>query len=126
MAYATVADLEARWRPLTPPEKNRADVLLDDAAIRIDAAKPPANPPTAADAGIRKIISCDMVKRAMQTDPNLPAATQTQQSAGPFQQGITYANPTGALYLTKAENVLLGARRQTASTVWMGQTQGDA
>ena len=119
MAYATVEDLAARWRPLSGAEATRAAVLLDDAAVRIDAAKKPSTPP--ADLEIRKIISCEMVKRAMFANPNQPPATQTQQTAGPFQQGITYANPTGDLYLTKAEKSLLGASRQTASTVSMLQ-----
>lgn len=119
MAYASIEDLAARWRPLSGAEATRATVLLDDAAVRIDAAKKPSTPP--ADLEVRKIISCDMVKRAMMTDPNLPPASQTQQTAGPFQQGITYANPAGDMYLTKAEQTMLGARRQTASSVWMGQ-----
>lgn len=32
MAYATVNDLESRWRDLTPSESERAETLLDDAA----------------------------------------------------------------------------------------------
>jgi len=120
MAYATVEDLAARWRPLSAAEATRATVLLDDAAVRIDAAKKPADPIT--DAEVRKIVSCEMVKRAMLTPVNQPAATQTQQTAGIFQQGITYANPGGELYMTKEDRRLLGLRRQAAGSVWMGQT----
>ena len=31
-AYATVADVEARWRPLSADEAVRADALLEDAS----------------------------------------------------------------------------------------------
>lgn len=115
MAYATVDDLVVRWRPLTIPERARAATLLEDAAVRIDAVKPLPDPPS--DIEARKIVSCEMVKRAMLTPVDLPAATQTQQTAGIFQQGITYANPAGDLYLTKADRSLLGISRMRASTV---------
>lgn len=116
MAYATVDDLAARWRPLTADEEVRATELLEDAAVRVDAAKAPANPIT--DSGVRKIISCDMVKRAMISGVGI---TQQSQNSNGFSQAVTYANPTGDMYLTKEDKRLLGLRRQTASTVWMGQ-----
>ncbi len=124
MAYATVPDLADRWRPLSADEAARATTLLADAAARIDAAKPPADPAT--DLQVRKIISCDMVKRAMLAPVDQPAATQAQQSAGIFSAGITYANPTGDLYLTKGDRALLGLTRQRAGSVWMGQGEDGA
>ncbi len=121
MAYASIQDLAARWRLLSAAETTRATVLLDDAAVRIDAAKPPADPPT--DAEVRKIVSCEMVKRAMLSNASAGITQQSQNSGGLFSQQVTYANPTGDMYLTREDKKLLGVRRQTASSVWMGQVE---
>lgn len=63
MAYATVSELEARWRTLSPLERQRAQVMLDDAAALID------DEPRATDnEAILRMVSCDMVRRAMADD----------------------------------------------------------
>lgn len=36
MAYATINDIETRYRPLTESETTIAEALLDDAAVMID------------------------------------------------------------------------------------------
>src|SRR5690606_13507201 len=99
-AYATAADLEARWRTLTSDEKTRAGVLLVDAAIIIDRECPPADPLT--DEGARKMVSCSMVKRAMASGEGASVDSQTAQ-AGPFSNTFKFSNPSGDLYLTKSE-----------------------
>ena len=116
MAYATVDDLEARWRTLTSPEERaRAGILLDDAAVRLDVACPPSDLPTEAELAARKIVSCEMVKRAMAAaDTGGIGVTSIQQGAGPFQATTQFANPTGDLYLTKADKSLLGCGGQRA------------
>lgn len=118
--YAIVADLEARWRTLSSAEKTRAEVLLDDAAVRLDALCPPSNPPTEAELSARLIVSCEMVKRAMAAgDTGGVGVTSVQQGAGPYQQTTQFANPSGDLYLTKADKALLGFGKQGAFTVPM-------
>ena len=62
MAFATVEDLEARWRTLTPEEQAMAAVLLDDAAVKLSEWEIDGDEKQAAKL---KIVSCDMVKRAM-------------------------------------------------------------
>lgn len=118
--FATPDDLEARWRPLSPAEKERATVLLGDASALIrDLAKgidqriadeqiDPATP---------KSIACAVVKRAMHSPAGYDGVTQAQSTAGPFQQGVTFANPSGDLYLTKLEKRRLGAGGQRAFMV---------
>lgn len=123
MAYATHEDLEARWRPLTQDEKNRADILLEDAAVRLDIECAPSDPITAQEAHARLIVSCEMVKRAM-ASPAGVGVTSTQQGAGPYQETNQYANPTGDLYLTKADRKMLGCGRQQAFTVDMAPDAG--
>lgn len=62
MAYATVADLENRWRELSPEESEKASVLLDDAAVLLEQYA------AGADSAALRIVSCNMVKRAMTTN----------------------------------------------------------
>lgn len=108
-AFADVSDLEARWRALTGDERARAEVLLDDAAAVIEADGVDVSRPGAARARLLAMVSCDMVRRAMLASPERPAATQGSVTVGPFSESFTYANPTGDLYLTRAERRRLGA-----------------
>ena len=119
--YATVEDLEARWRTLTADERDRAGVLLEYAAVRLDAACPPSDPPTAQELAARKIVSCEMVKRAMATSGGIGGVgvTSVQQGAGPYQETVQFSNPTGDLYLSKSDRKLLGCGAQEAFTVSM-------
>lgn len=121
MAYAEVADLEDRWRTLTPDEKSRAGVLLGDAAVRLDALCPPSVPPTSQELEARRIVSCEMVKRAMSTPGGVAGigVTSHQAGAGPFQETQQFANPTGDLYVTKSDRALLGCGNQLAFTQLM-------
>jgi len=64
-AYATASDLAARWRPLSDSEQLIAGTLLDDAASIIDAALLDAPDASSAPA-VFKIVSCNMVRRAME------------------------------------------------------------
>lgn len=103
MAYATIEELEARWRPLDDSEKAVAATLLDDAAVYLDKLAPGA----AADA--LKIVSCNMIKRAMATTGNdLFGVSQGTISADIYSQTFTYSNPAGDMYLTKQDKALLG------------------
>jgi len=117
--YATIYDLEARWRTLTDQEIPLAATLLGDAAVRLDAACPPSVPATMQELDARLIVSCEMVKRAMAL-PGGIGVTSVQSGAGPYQETTQYANPTGDLYLTKADKALLGCDVQLAFTVPLG------
>lgn len=114
MAYATVIQLEARWRTLTDAEKTRAGKLLEDAAVIIDGECPPADPLT--DAAAREMVSCSMVKRAMASGEGASVDSQTAQ-AGPFSNTFKFANPSGDLYLTKQERRTLGCRKGKPFTI---------
>jgi hypothetical protein len=114
-AYATVDDLVARWRPLSTEEQARAGVLLDDAAVRIDATVATSDPATEQELAARLIVSCDMVKRAMSAGGI--GVTSQQETMGPFSTSQQFANPTGDLYLSKSDRKLLGRGRQRAGIV---------
>lgn len=116
-AYATVSELEARWRTLSAAEKVRAGTLLDDASLRVDVECPPDDPVT--DAAAREIVVCEMVKRAMSVGADAVGVTSTQVGAGPYQETRNFANPTGDLYLTKTDKRLLKCGGAVAFTVPM-------
>ena len=108
MGYAEVSDLEARWRPLTDEEAARASALLDDASALIDAygQVDPSDPDTGR---ALTAVVCAMVQRAMSSAAtDAYGVTQQSMTAGPYTQSWSYSNPTGDLYMTKAEKKMLG------------------
>ena len=107
MAYATVSDIEARWRTLTSDEEAKAAVLLDDAAAILDtlAVFDSSDPNVAANL---RTVSCNMVIRSMSSSGDSFGMSQGSMTAGPYTQSWTYANPSGDMYLTKMEKRLLG------------------
>jgi len=112
-AFATAADLEVRWRPLVSDEQAVADARLGDASAIVRSEVPGIDDKIAAgevDAEVARFVVCEMVKRTMLSGPDVAGVSQTSQTAGPYSQQQTYANPTGNLYLTKQEKRLLGAR----------------
>ena len=104
MAYATVEDLASRWRALDASEESRADVLLEDAAVVIDSY---LRGKVASEDALR-VVSCNMVKRAM--DADMSGVSQQTETAGPYSQTFTWANPNGDMYLTKRERDMLGPK----------------
>lgn len=116
--FATTADLALRWRALTADETPRADALLEDASATIRAACPDIDARIADGFGtaVPRAVACAMVKRAMQ-GAGFDGVTQQSQTAGPFAQATTFANPLGDLYLTKDERRRLRGRTQRAGSV---------
>lgn len=113
--FADSEDLAKRWRTLSSVERGRADVLLEDASQLILDLDPHIQD-RVSDVTLRSVV-CSMVKRAMQGPAALDGVVQSQQTAGPFQQGVTFANPSGDLYLTKLEKRRLGIGVQRAFSV---------
>lgn len=123
--FATVSDLEARWRTLSDPEKATAETLLDDASNLILSECAVANvvddeaEKTVREGTLKRIV-CAMVKRAMLAPTDQAPMSQVSVTAGPFGQSGTFANPTGDLYLAKADRRSLPCGQQVAFTVPMG------
>lgn len=115
--WATPADLAARWRPLAPGEAERARVLIGDAQSLIQDECPRW---AAASAATRRRVVCAVVKRAMAgplADEGLTGVTATTETTGPFSQQVTFSNPSGDMYLTRAEKRALGTGRPRAHEV---------
>lgn len=108
MAYATVADVQARMtRDLTADEETVCSTLLDDAAVMIDAVAL-----NASDAA-KKVVSCRMVLRAVSdggTGGVPVGAQQGSMSALGYSQSWTIGSTgaAGELYLNKSDRRILG------------------
>jgi hypothetical protein len=107
MAYATVADVQARMtRTMSADEQTMCATLLDDAAIIIDSFN------VSATEDAKKIVSCRMVIRQMGDgeDAGVPiGATQGSMSGLGYSQSWTLSSgSTGEMYLSKMDKQLLG------------------
>jgi hypothetical protein len=105
MAYATVTDVQARMtRTLSEKEMTVCETLLDDAGIRIDTTG------TLASDAVKKVVSCNMVIRALGNgDIDVPTgATQGSMSGLGYSQSWTISNGSvGELYFSKDDRRLL-------------------
>ena len=122
LAYATVNDLEARWRVLSDKERARAVVLLDDASVMLASTLEHAGveiydiSDKRADAQRANMcaVVCSMVRRVMSVSEDLAGVTQASQTAGSYSLSTTYQNPAANLYITSAEKKALGIGRMRA------------
>ncbi len=110
LPFAVAADLAERWRPLSPAETSRADVLLADASHVVRRRVPEVDARIIAgtlDPDTVEIVVTSMVKRVMMVDGR-DGVVQTSDTTGPFATSATYTNPQGNLYLSTDELLLLG------------------
>ncbi len=125
--YATLDDLTALWRAMTPEESKRAAHLLDivSASLRVEAGKVgkdlDAMVAKSADlAAVAKSVTVDVVARTLMTSTNQEPMTQTTESArgqsSPRPPRVsasgTFLIPGGGLFIKKSELARLGLRRQ--------------
>jgi len=127
-AYAKLADLRKHWPGLPEDREDEAEQKLDEASIEVRALYPDVDARLAAgtlDPDVPRLVVCRMVKRAMDTSRGeLAGVGNIQESAGPFARTMTFTNPDGNLYLSKADKRLLAAGRpaRKAWTIHPGGT----
>lgn len=102
-AYATASDLALRWRPLSSSEQSIASTLLEDACAIIEAAIIGAPDPSSAPA-IFKVVSCNMVRRAMEQHGDALGFTPEEMQEPAAWTEIT---PAGTLRLYNNELAML-------------------
>lgn len=108
MAYATIDDLEARYGEVPSELSDRVDALLEDAATILDAQVVVDISDQQQLARLR-LVSCSMVNRALQAaESDAYGISQASMTAGSYTQSMSYANPSGDLYLTGTEKRMLG------------------
>lgn len=122
MSYASVDDLEARFRPLTDDEKNKAEVLLGDASELINNAFEMQGREIRCSAEILKIVTCAMVKRAL-ASKNDADFSNVSTTVGVFSESYTYANPDGSLYLKRSELKQLGLASGRIKSISVGEQE---
>lgn len=114
-AFATIEDLQARFRVLDPQEAARAEALLMDASVMIATAMADSGVDMYADelseANMRRVC-CAMVSRALCTE----AAPDPTYAFG----GNLVATASGELYMKRAEKTLLGIGRGRIAFVEAG------
>ena len=116
MAYANVTDVQDRlaWT-MSEDQEDTCTVLLDDAAVLIDAAALNASNEA------KKVVSCRMVIRALGDGGDAGGvpmgATQGSLSALGYSQSWTIGSggATGELYLGKTDRQILGLGNQIGS-----------
>lgn len=115
-AFATTEQLESRWKSLDDIEKPRAETLLMDASVIIATMCAQSgieiNEEDELQALTIEAITCEMVKRAMLAPVDEAPMSQFSQTAGPYTESGTYANPNGDLYLTSGEKKRIGLGKQ--------------
>ena len=115
MAYATVADVQARMlRTMSPAEQSVCGNLLDDAAVIIDAYAPDADPNAA------ELVSIRMVMRALGdgAQSGIPmGATQGSMSGLGYSQSWTIGagGASGEIYMSRVERRMLGLGNRIGS-----------
>ena len=113
--YATIADLEAYWKPLEESEEARAEQMMSIASSRLRLY--------AANAGFNldekiaestdyaeavKWVVMEATKRALSTPIDTPPVDSYSQAAGPYSENYKFTNPSGDLWFKKAELKTLG------------------
>lgn len=116
--FAQWQDVQARVRYVfTVADQAYVSTLLDDASVMIRGQYPGIDADIAAgtvDLLAARAVAARMVKRIM----DIGTEGVKSETAGPF--GVTYDNPSGNLYLTSAERLLLvPTSTQTAISAYM-------
>lgn len=123
MAYATLDDLQKRWRALNPSEIDQASTLLDDAAVYLQSEfarnGKEINEKDELLMSALRIVSCSLVRRIMKSDAP-EGVSQMGITAGPFNQQRTYVNPSGDMYLTAREYGILGISQKRSGIAQIG------
>lgn len=118
-SFATVADLEAAWKPLSLDEKARAEVLLLQASnylrqIAYNNQKDIDDLILADSTGVYganvKMVVTSSVQRSIASPVDMmPDASQWSQSASPYSESMSFSgNVSSTLYFKDKELKLLG------------------
>lgn len=118
-SFATVADLEAAWKPLTADEEARAEVLLLQASnylrqIAINNGRDIddniiADPTGVYGANVKMVVTSAVQRSIASPVDMMPDASQWGQSASPYSESMSFTgNVSSTLYFKDKELKLLG------------------
>lgn len=132
MAYATVNDVIALFRALTPEEQQRVTSLLPivEDELRQRAHDVGKDLDAMIDNGdvlpnVVKSVVVDVVARALMTPTNDAPMSQYSESALGYTVSGTFLVPGGGLFVKKSELERLGLRRQRIGVIELyGEDKG--
>lgn len=118
-SFATVADLEAAWKPLNADEKARAEVLLLQASnylrqIAMNNGKDLddniiADPSGVYGANVTMVVTSAVQRSIASPVDMMPDASSFSQSASPYSESMSFTgNVSSTLYFKDKELKLLG------------------
>ena len=118
-AFATVDDLTALWRPMSPEEQTRAEALLPVVSnrLRLEAERVGKDidkmiEDSEAYKDVVKSVTVDIVARTLMTSTNQEPMTQYSESALGYTVSGTFLTPGGGLFIKRDELKALGLRKQ--------------
>ena len=114
-AFATVEDLAALY-PATDGNE-RAEPMLRSVSAAIGALCDTDS----VDVDILRFVTCQATARALQSGDAGQGVSQESWTATPYGGSVTYANPSGDVYLTAFEKKLLGVDQPWAGYVMPGE-----
>ena len=109
IAYTSVEDVQAGFRPLKDAEKEKVSRLIEEAAEIIDTAAPHA------DDRKKAIVSCRMVRRAIGDGGSAYYPMGSMSALGYAQSWTMNGGSSGELYLGKTDKQLLGIGNRIGS-----------
>lgn len=117
--FATVDDLTALWRPMSPEESERAKALLPVVSdrLRLEAEKVGKDidqmiADSVSYGNVVKSVTVDIVARTLMTSTNKEPMTQYSESALGYSVSGTFLTPGGGLFIKRDELKALGLRKQ--------------
>lgn len=117
---ATPDDYIARYGAVTEAVAARLpDLLLDSTALiltEMPGYLPGSDPVLDRNA---KAVCCSVVHRALDRRPGFEGVNQASQTAGSYNQSMSFANPDGALYLGSSDRAKLGIDSGVVMTAGM-------
>lgn len=91
MAYATIEQLETRWRTLSADEEAKAEELLEDAAAFLDVQIEKYDIDAEKRARVISSLNCDLVQRRMEAAESSTSLSSLTQTAGAFSETLSYS-----------------------------------
>ena len=115
VSFATLEDLNMRLdKPLTGAAATKANTLLVDASAKLQLELERSGirwlerwEAQGVYAAALRSVTCSMVERAIETPLPLGVSSQ-QQTAGPYSNTFSAANPGGDVYILASERRTLG------------------
>ena len=120
--FATVSDLIALWRQLSPGERERG---LRMEAIKVGKNLDQMIEETPMLASVAKSVTVDVVARTLMTPTDETPMTQMTQSGLGYSVSGTYLVPGGGLFIKRSELARLGLRRQQIGVINLYDAQGN-